>query len=147
MFRGTSYHTIDAKGRILIPARFRDEIEAGGKSIMVTRWDNCLWAYTATQWTEVESKILGAPATGDQMRRFKRFFIGGATDCSTDKQGRILIPPTLRSYAALEKQIAIVGVLDRFEIWSRQRLDDEEQQIQLDREDTDFKNKIAELGF
>jgi len=106
MFRGSSYHTIDAKGRIIIPTRFRDAIKTGNrKGVMVSTFDGGLVAYPYDEWENVESKILSLARTSDTMRRFRRVFIGGAFDCSCDKQDRILIPPSLREYADLKKEI------------------------------------------
>ena len=97
MFRGSSFHTIDAKGRLIIPARFRDVLKAsGGDGVMVTKMDSSLFAYTYEGWKEVEARILSVAEKGGSMRRFRRIFVGGAFDCSCDKQGRILIPQSLR---------------------------------------------------
>jgi MraZ protein len=121
MFRGSSVHTIDSKGRIIIPARFRDLIKFGNaSSIMVSKLDKCLVAYPIEEWYKVESKILSLAEKSDNMRRFRRVFIGGAFECQCDKQDRILIPPLLRQYADFEKEIALVGVLTHFEIWRRE---------------------------
>ena len=113
MFRGSSFHTIDPKGRIIVPARFRDVIKASGAdSIMITRMDSCLFAYTQDEWGKLEQKILHLPEKSEAMRRFQRVFIGGAHDCKCDAQGRVLIPPFLKQYSGLEKEIVLVGVLD-----------------------------------
>ncbi|MCF8067314.1 MAG: division/cell wall cluster transcriptional repressor MraZ [Desulfobacterales bacterium] len=147
MFRGSSYHTIDLKGRIIIPARFRDVIKAGSNgSIMVTRMDKCLFAYTMEEWAKIEAKVLSLAEKSDHMRRFRRVFIGGAFDCSCDKQGRILIPPSLRQYAGLEKEIVLAGVLSHFEIWSREDWDKENAFMEEDMEKEDVRNDIAKLG-
>ena len=114
MFRGSSFHTIDPKGRIIIPTRFRDVIKASGAdSIMITCMDSCLFAYTHDQWGKLEQRILHLPEKSEAMRRFQRVFIGGAHDCRCDAQGRVLIPPFLKQYSGLEKEIVLVGVLDR----------------------------------
>ena len=120
MFRGSSNHTIDPKGRIIIPARFRDTIRSnGGNGVMVTVMDNCLFAFPYDAWYKLEEKIMTLPTTDAYMRRFRRVFIGEASKCNCDKQDRILIPPTLRQYAKLEKEIVLVGALKHFEIWNR----------------------------
>ena len=104
MFRGSSFHTIDAKGRVIIPARFKDVIKAdGGEGLMISRMDNCLLGFVFSEWRKIETKILAMAEKNDNMRRFRRVFIGGAFECNCDKQGRILIPPSLRQYAGLEK--------------------------------------------
>jgi MraZ protein len=147
MFRGSSFHTIDPKGRIVIPTRFRDVIQAdGGPSIMITRMDHCLFAYTLAEWSKLEQKILDIQVKSETLRRFQRIFVGGAHDCKCDKQGRVLIPPTLKHYAQLEKEIVLVGVLDRFEIWSRQNWEREEGQMEQDLSDDDARLEVAQLG-
>lgn len=146
MFRGSSFHTIDQKGRIIVPARFRDIIRANGDGVMVSMLDTCLVAYTFEEWRQIENKILSMAEKSENMRRFRRVFIGGAFDCPCDKQERILIPPTLREYAAFDREIVLVGVLDHFEIWSRENWDRENQQMEADMKKEDVRNEIAKLG-
>ena len=147
MFRGYSYHTIDNKGRIIIPARFRDIIRAnGGDSVMVSRMDNCLVGYSIDEWRKLESKILSMAEKSENIRRFRRVFIGGASECNYDKQDRILIPQALREYAKFEKDIVLVGVLDHFEIWSRAKWDVENTDIEKDMKKEEVRNEIAKLG-
>ncbi len=147
MFRGSSFHTIDAKGRIIVPARFRDPIKAGGSgTVMVSRMDNCLVAYALEAWREIESRILSLAEKSDSMRRFRRVFIGGAFECSGDRQERILIPPSLRQYGELEKEIVMVGVLDHFEIWSRKNWEQENVTMEADMQTEEVRNEIARLG-
>lgn len=147
MFRGSSFHTIDAKGRITIPARFRDTLKAGGgDGVMVSRMDNGLFAYTFEEWKKIEDKILTMAEKSDAMRRFRRVFIGGAFQCDCDKQGRVLIPPALRQYADITKEIVLVGVLDHFEIWSRDKWDSENMQMEEDMMKEEVRNEIAKLG-
>ena len=119
LFRGSSFHTIDAKGRIIIPARFREIIRDGDKPpVMLSKMDKGLVAYTFAEWFKLEEKILSLAEKSDTMRRFRRVFIGAASECNRDKQDRILIPAPLRLYAGFNKEIVLVGVLDHFEIWS-----------------------------
>ena len=147
MFRGSSFHTIDPKGRIIIPARFRDEIRAGGGDrIMVSRMDSCLLAYTLEQWSKIETRILSLVEKSENMRRFRRVFVGGAFECAPDKQERILIPPTLRQYAGLDREIVLVGVLDHFEIWSRESWDSENMNMEKDMQKEEVRKEIATLG-
>ena len=150
MFRGSSSHTIDPKGRIIIPSRFRDILKQDGDGVMISRLDNCVMGYTYDEWSKVESRILAMAKSSDKMRRFKRIFIGSACDCHCDKQGRILIPPHLREYAKLEKEIVLVGVLDHFEIYSREQWENENHILEDDMKNIDeeeFRNEIASLGF
>ena len=147
MFRGSSYHTIDTKGRIIIPARFREAIEIENrKGVMISTFDGGLVAYPYDEWENVEKKILSLARTSDTMRRFRRVFVGGAFDCACDKQDRILIPPSLREYAGLKKEIVLAGVLKIFEIWSREKWDAERANLVEDMKKEDVRNEIAQLG-
>jgi MraZ protein len=147
MFRGSSFNTIDLKGRIIIPARFRDVIKAGGgDGVIVTKLDKALFAYTFDQWSKIESRVLAMSETSEYMRRFRRVFIGGASDCICDKQGRILIPPVLRQYAEFEKEIVLVGQIVHFEIWSKENYEQEVVQMEEDMKKEAVSNEIAKLG-
>ncbi len=147
MFRGSSFHTIDAKGRLIIPARFRDVIRAdGGERVMLSRMDGCLVAYPLDEWRRIEARILQMAQKNDSMRRFRRVFIGGAFDCACDKQERILIPPLLRDYAGFQKDVVLVGVLDHFEIWAREKWEQENLNLEEDLKQEEVRNDIASLG-
>ncbi len=147
MFRGSSYHTIDDKGRIVIPARFRVLARSeNGDGVMVSRMDQCLVAFPMPAWQRLEERILQLSEKNDIMRRFRRVVIGGAHECALDKQDRILVPPTLRQYASLNKDIVLVGVLDHFEIWSRENFQNEELMLANDLRNPDARNEIAKLG-
>ena len=117
MFMGEDSHTIDAKGRLIIPSRFREEL---GDNFVVTKGlDGCLFAYTNEEWKHFEEKLQAIPVSNQKGRRFARYFLAGATLCEVDKQGRILIPANLRAAAALEKDVVLAGVGDRVEIWDK----------------------------
>jgi len=147
MFRECSYHTIDAKGRIIIPTRFRDVIKADGTdSVMLSRRDGCVVAYTMEKWRNLETEISSLPKSSTFMRKFRRVFIGSAAKCACDKQGRILIPSTLREYASLDKDIVLVGALERFEIWSRGNWDKEVLSLDEDMQNEEVRSEIDELG-
>ena len=147
MFRGSSFHTIDSKGRIIIPARFREIIKADGSNgIMISRMDKGLVAYTFDEWRNIETRILSLAEKSESMRRFRRVFIGGAFECNCDKQERILIPPILRQYAELDKEVVLVGVLDHFEIWARENWEKENINLDEDMKKEDVRNEIAKLG-
>ena len=147
MFRGSSFHTIDAKGRIIIPTRFRDVIKAdGSEGVMISRMDNCLVGFVFNEWRKIEAKILAMAEKSENMRRFRRVFIGGAFECNGDKQDRILIPPSLRQYAGLDREIVLVGVLDHFEVWSRENWDNENMRLEEDMKQEEVRNEIARLG-
>lgn len=147
MFRGSSLHTIDSKGRIIVPARFREIIKADDNNgVMISRMDSGLMAYTQTEWRKIETRILSLSEKSGSMRRFRRVFIGGAFECPCDKQGRILIPPMLRQYAELSREIVLVGVLDHFEIWSREKWEKENLHMEKDMKKEEVRNEIAKLG-
>jgi MraZ protein len=119
MFMGEYNHTIDAKGRIIVPAKFR---EALGDEFVVTKGlDGCLFVYSQESWKAFEEKLQSLPLTNKNSRQFARFFLAGAALCEVDKQGRILLPQLLRDFAGLEKEAVLVGVANRVEIWSKDR--------------------------
>jgi MraZ protein len=131
MFRGRTKQTIDVKGRIILPVKFRDIlVNRYDNTMVLTNFDNCLIAYPTEEWIEVENKIRKLPSGDKQVRAFKRFFISGATECGVDKQGRILVPPTLKSYANLERDIIIAGQINHFEIWNDERFNESIKQGQ-----------------
>lgn len=116
---GEFTHTIDDKGRLIIPAKFREQL---GPHFIVTRGlDGCLFGYPLAEWTLLEQKLAALPLTKRDARAFVRFLYSAATDCEIDKQGRINIPPTLRDHGGLMKKCVIVGVSNRLEIWSDER--------------------------
>lgn len=117
MFMGEFHHTIDDKGRMIIPAKFREEL---GDTFVVTRgMDKCLFVYPEQEWKQLEEKLKTLPFTKKDARAFTRFFFSGATESELDKQGRVNIPATLRHYALLEKECVVIGVSSRVEIWSK----------------------------
>lgn len=114
---GEYQHSIDDKGRITVPVKFR---EALGAKFLITRGlDECLFVYPMEEWKQLEAKLKALPFTRSDARAFTRFFFSGATECELDKQGRVNIPATLRQYAHLEKECVVIGVSSRVEIWSR----------------------------
>ena len=147
-FFGASDHTIDAKGRVIIPVRFRQVLESmGSEGVVVSRMDKTLFVYPYSRWNEVAEKINSQAEKSETMRRFRRFFIGNASDCPCDKQSRILIPPELRNYAMLEKDITLVGVTDHFEIWNREKWKSENAIMEEeDMKKEEVRNEIAKLG-
>ncbi|SDB07195.1 division/cell wall cluster transcriptional repressor MraZ [Eubacterium oxidoreducens] len=140
MFMGEYNHTIDAKGRLIVPAKFR---EALGDEFVVTKGlDGCLFVYTNEEWANIEAKFREIPLTTKDARKFMRFFFASAASCEIDKQGRILIPSVLREYAELEKDVVSVGVLSRIEIWSKSKWTEEGEFDDMD----DIAEHMAELG-
>ena len=108
--------------------------------------DGALVAYPYDEWRKIETRILSLAEKSENMRRFRRVFIGGAFECSCDKQDRILIPQNLRQYSEIEKEIVLVGVLDHFEIWSRDSWNREKMDLEKDMKKEDVRNEIAKLG-
>ena len=118
MFIGEYHHTIDEKGRIIVPAKFREEL---GNNFIVTRGiEDCLFVYSAENWAKITNKLSSLPFTHKDARTFNRFFMSGATDVELDKQGRINLPSPLISFANLEKDCVIIGTGDRLEVWSKE---------------------------
>lgn len=142
MFIGEYNHSIDAKGRLIVPSKFR---EALGTTFFVTKGlDGCLSVYPTEEWTVFESKLRSLPITNKNARMFTRFFLAGATECEIDKQGRILIPAPLREYAGLFKDAVLVGVSGRIEIWSKDKWEDVSD---IDVDDmSDIAEHMEELG-
>ncbi len=118
MFMGEFKHTIDGKGRLIVPSRFREGL---GDNFVVTRGlDHCLFAYPLEEWRTLEQKLKQLPMTRGDARAFMRLFFSGAIDVEVDKQGRILIPQNLREYARLDKEVVVIGVSNRVEVWSQE---------------------------
>ena len=119
MFMGDYNHTIDAKGRLIIPSRFRELL---GEEFVLTRGlEGCLSIYPMDEWVAFEEKLRALPLTYKDARTFSRFFVAGATTCQLDKQGRILVPQTLRQFAGLDKDVVLTGNLNRIEVWSKEK--------------------------
>lgn len=122
MFMGEYQHTIDDKGRLTIPAKFR---EALGPSFIVTRGlDQCLFVYPKAEWAVLEQKLKSLPLMKSDARAFTRFFFSGATECELDKQGRVNLPNMLISHAQLVKDCVVIGVSNRVEIWAKEQWED-----------------------
>lgn len=119
MFMGEFQHSIDSKGRLIIPAKLREQL---GETFVVTRGlDGCLFGYPLSEWNQLEAKLNEMPLAKKDARTFVRFFYSAATECEIDKQGRINIPNNLREHAKLSKVCIIVGVANRIEIWDEKR--------------------------
>lgn len=118
MFIGEYQHNLDGKGRLILPAKFRSYL---GERCIVTRGlDHCLFAFPLEEWDLLEQKLRNLPLTKPEARAFSRFFFSGATECELDGQGRILLPQILRSYASLEREVVVIGVASRIEIWAKE---------------------------
>ena len=121
MFIGEYHHTIDEKGRIIIPAKFREEL---GNNFIITRGiENCLFVYSEENWAKITNKLSSLPFTKKDARTFNRFFMSGATSVELDKQGRVNISKPLIDYANLLKDCVVIGTGDRLEVWSQESWD------------------------
>ena len=119
MFMGEYSHTIDAKGRLIVPSKFREQL--GNEFVITKGLDGCLFVYSNAEWENIEEKFQNIPLTTKDARKFSRFFFSGAAVCEVDKQGRILLPAVLREFAGITKDAVLVGVGSRVEIWSKDR--------------------------
>ncbi|MFT8497846.1 division/cell wall cluster transcriptional repressor MraZ [Leuconostoc pseudomesenteroides] len=116
MFMGEYSHTLDTKGRLIIPAKFRNQL---GEKFIVTKWmEKSLRAMPLSVWEKLENQLNQLPTGKKDARSFRRFVMAGALEAEFDKQGRIIVPSNLREYASLEKDVIVTGVGDSFEIWS-----------------------------
>ena len=140
MYKGKYNHTIDTKGRLIVPSKFRDLL---GDEFVVTKGaDGCLVVYDNNGWKAFEETLQEMPMNRKDVRQVARFFLAGAADGEVDKQGRILIPTDLRDYAGLEKEVVLIGMADKIEIWSKDRWED----ASADQDVADTLEKMAEWG-
>lgn len=119
MFYGEYQHTIDEKGRLILPSRFREALADG--LMIVKGLEGCLFVFPKSEWLRLEDKISALSLTKRDARKFARFFFSGATEEVSDKQGRVLVPEHLREYADLKKDIVITGVSNRLEVWAKEK--------------------------
>ena len=122
MLTGEFNHSIDSKGRLIIPSKLRESL---GEHFVITKgMDGCLFLYPDNEWKAFEEKLRALPLTNKNARALSRFFVARATMCELDKQGRILVPQTLREFAGLDKDVVLTGNLNRIEIWSKEKWED-----------------------
>ena len=129
---GEYQHTIDDKNRLIIPSKFREGL--GDKFVMTKGLDNCLFVYPLEEWEKLEQKLKALPFTKSDARAFVRFFFSGASECELDKQGRVLVPQVLKDHAQLKKDVVIIGVSSRVEVWSKEVWERYSQEAQQDYE-------------
>ena len=142
MLLGEYNHNLDTKGRVSVPSKFREDL---GESFIVTKGlDNCLFAYSKKEWETFEIKLKSLPMTNTNARNFIRFFFSGATECEIDKLGRINIPLVLREYAGLKKDITIIGVSTRVEIWDKEKWNNYTSPENMDVDE--IASQMSELG-
>lgn len=142
MFIGEHQHSLDEKGRIIIPSKFRADL--GLEFVMTKGLDNCLFVYPKSEWEILEEKLKTLPLTSKDARAFVRFFFSGASESTLDKQGRVLIPANLREHSRLDKEAVIIGVSTRIEIWSKDHWDNYIDEDNLSYES--IAESMAELG-
>ena len=121
MFRGSFEHSVDSKGRVSVPSRFRDILAERyeGKLVLTMDFDKCVMAYPLEEWERVEEKIKALPQSQKEVKDYMRYVFSNAAECELDKQGRILIPPSLREGARISKAVMVVGMLNKMEIWDK----------------------------
>lgn len=142
MFIGEHQHSLDEKGRLIIPSKFRDDL--GYEFVMTKGLDNCLFVYPKKEWQILEEKLKSLPLTNKDARAFIRFFFAGASECILDKQGRVLIPSNLREHSRLEKDAVVIGVSTRLEVWSKTEWESYNNDDNLSYDS--IAEKMAELG-
>ncbi len=142
MFIGEHQHSLDDKGRLIMPSKFRDDL--GLDFVMTKGLDSCLFVYPKEEWKIIEEKLKTLPLTNKDARAFIRFFFAGASECSLDKQGRVLIPQNLREHANINKEAVVIGVSTRLEIWSKDEWENytDDDSLSYDA----IAEKMAELG-
>ena len=140
MFMGEYNHSVDAKGRLIVPSKFREQL--GNEFVVTKGLDGCLFVYSQEEWTNIEEKFKQVSLTTKDARKFSRFFFAGAATVEVDKQGRILLPSVLREFAGLEKDIVSVGVLSRIEIWSKDKWQESNEYDDMD----EIAEHMADLG-
>lgn len=139
MFMGEYNHTIDTKGRLIIPSKFREQL--GDEFVITKGLDGCLFIYDNTEWAAFEENLKSLPPNKNS-RQLVRFFAAGAAAVEVDKQGRILIPSNLREFAELEKDVVLAGVASRIEVWNKERWEGETAYDNMD----DIAEQMADLG-
>ncbi|MGI6584642.1 MAG: division/cell wall cluster transcriptional repressor MraZ [Gracilibacteraceae bacterium] len=142
MFIGEYNHTLDPKNRVIMPSKFREKL--GDSFVMTKGLDNCLFIYSTQDWKIVEDKLKSLPMTNKDARAFVRFFFAGACECDLDKQGRMVIPNYLKDHANIDKELVIIGVSTRIEIWSKEEWNKFNSDANISYEDV--AEKMSQLG-
>lgn len=143
MFMGKYYNSIDAKNRMIVPSKHRDQL--GGRCILTKGMDNCLYIYPLGEWEKVVEKVSALPQTDVNVRKYIRDVFANAEECEIDKQGRILIPAELKKRVFIDKELVTMGAMSRIEIWSKEVWDDPDSYPC--EEDNDFISQLTKYGF
>ena len=149
MFRGQYEHTIDAKGRTSVPARFREVLAAGGdgRLVLTTGLDPCVVAYPMQEWLAFEERLARLPQFDPSVQMLRRIYVSGAVECEVDKVGRILVPQTLRRHADLAREVLWAGMGRHVELWSRERFEAMRSEVLGDEaQRAEVARRLAELG-
>jgi MraZ protein len=146
-FSGKHYKSLDSKGRLIVPAPFREILSSNHSSkLIITNevFDKCLSAYPADEWQKLLDKVYGMPQTSDAVKYYMRRVIGSAVECDVDKQGRVLVVPALRVDAGLNGEVVLIGLGNRIEVWDKSGLEDVADPSKIDRQA--FKEEFINLG-
>ena len=143
MFMGTTYNSIDEKNRMIVPSKLRAEL--GARCILTKGLDKCLYIYTTEDWANQMDKMAKLPESDPKVRAFIRHFCANAAECEFDRQGRIVIPPVLKAYANIEKELVTMGAMSKIEVWRKDVWEAPENDSKMETED--FANALAEYNF
>ena len=147
MFRGRFEHTIDSKGRVSLPAKYREILSSSfNDRLIVTNFDSCLVAYPYEEWVKLEENFSQHSIMEEDVQTFLHYFISGAAEATIDKLGRMLIPPHLRKHAGLEREIVFVGMIKRIQIWDKARWDEKFTEAQEKFNQIKGKDTLSKLG-
>jgi MraZ protein len=149
MFRGAHKLTLDTKGRMVMPTRYRDRIaeRSQGRLVVTVDRDQCLLLYPLPDWEEIQKKLMQLPTLNAQARRLQRLMVGHATDVELDGHGRVLLPPQLRAFAALTRNAVLIGQGSRFELWDEERWNERrEEWLKSDELATDLPGELETLS-
>jgi MraZ protein len=143
MFIGEYSHSLDEKGRMSVPAKFRDEL---AKGLILTRGlDGCLWLYTETEWEKIADQTSQLPITQKKARSFGRFLLSGAMDLKMDKIGRVIVPKYLADYAGIKNKVVVIGMRDRLEIWAEDKWNN--FRVEMENNSDEVAENLSEFGF
>lgn len=142
MLIGEYSHSLDIKGRLIMPVKLREDM--GENFIITTGLDGCLFGFSMSEWQKFEDKLKTLPITNKNARNFVRFFLSGATECELDKQGRFLIPGKLREVASLDRDVTIIGAGTRIEIWNKEKWEEHNSEENLSI--AEIEKNMEELG-